>query len=204
MLINTHWLKQAFSGLPDRTPVTSGDGYARAVASRPASVLVPIMDRPDGLTILFTRRTEFLKSHAGQISFPGGRAEAFDQLPPDTALRESEEEIGLRRDQVEVLGCLPDYGTISGYRVTPVVALVQAKADLHPDSSEVAGIFEVPLAYLLDPTNHQRNTMIHGGSERHYYAFPFEGHYIWGATAGMLMNLYQHLLGENAPSGMGV
>lgn len=160
------------------------------------------MDRPDGFTILFTRRTEFLKSHAGQISFPGGRAEEFDHLPSDTALREAEEEIGLKRNWVELLGCLPDYVTISGYRVTPVVALIHESADLNPDSSEVAEIFEVPLAYLLNPANHQRNTMIHGGSERHYYAFSFDRHYIWGATAGMLMNLYQHLTGENSLSGI--
>lgn len=203
LLINSDWLKSAFSGLPDRTPFTSGDGYARPETSRPAAVLVPVMDRPDGLTILFTRRTEFLKNHAGQISFPGGRAEASDRFPSGTALREAEEEIGLRSQWVEILGSLPDYATISGYRVTPVVGLVQASADLHPDSSEVAEMFEVPLEYLLDPINHQRNTMIHGGSERHYYAFPFGRHYIWGATAGMLMNLYQQLAGESAQSGMG-
>lgn len=189
--------------MPDGAPVTLGDGYARSVTSSPASVLVPVMDRPDGLTVLFTRRTEFLKSHAGQISFPGGRAEAHDRFPSDTALREAEEEIGLSKSRVEVLGCLPDYATISGYRVTPVVALVHAGAEMHPDSSEVAEIFEVPLQHLLDPTNHQRNTMVHGGSERHYYAFPFERHYIWGATAGMLMNLYQYLVGEMSPSDVG-
>jgi len=161
------------------------------------------MDRPGGLTILFTRRTEFLKNHAGQISFPGGRAEIADQFPFETALREAQEEIGLRREWVEVLGVLPDYATISGYQVTPVVALVNAAAELHPDSSEVAEMFEVPLEYLLDTTNHQRNTMIHGGGERHYYAFPFERHYIWGATAGMLMNLYQHLVCDRSLSGMG-
>lgn len=160
------------------------------------------MDRPDGLTILFTRRTEFLKSHAGQISFPGGRAEASDQFPSGTALREAEEEIGLEGRWVEILGCLPDYATISGYRVTPVVGLVQASADLRPDCSEVAEMFEVPLAYLLDPVNHQRNTMIHDGNERHYYAFPFDRHYIWGATAGMLMNLYQHLAGDRTQGDM--
>lgn len=203
MLINSDWLRRAFSGLPDRIPVTSGDGYARSASSSPASVLVPILDRPGGLTVLFTRRTEFLKSHAGQISFPGGRAEESDQLPSDTALREAEEEIGLRRGQAEVLGYLPDYATISGYRVSPVVALVQASADLNPDSSEVAEMFEVPLEYLLNPANHQRNTLIHDGAERHYYAFPFERHYIWGATAGMLMNLYQHLAREPSLSGMG-
>ena len=193
MQIDSSWLKNAFSGLPDQVVVTSGDGHGPSDASNPAAVLVPIINRPTGLTILFTKRSEFLRSHAGQISFPGGRAEKSDQFPSGTALREAEEEIGLRKDLVEILGSLPDYRTISGYRVTPVVGLVDAAVGLRADSGEVSEIFEVPLSYLLNPVNQQRNTLIHGGSERHYFALPFGKYYIWGATAGMLMNLYQHL-----------
>ena len=151
MQIDSSWLKNAFSGLPDQVVVTSGDGHGPSDASNPAAVLVPIINRPTGLTILFTKRSEFLRSHAGQISFPGGRAEKSDQFPSGTALREAEEEIGLRKDLVEILGSLPDYRTISGYRVTPVVGLVDAAVGLRADSGEVSEIFEVPLSYSAIP-----------------------------------------------------
>lgn len=174
--------------------MTTGDGhlFRKAGGIRPAAVLVPVVNRREALTVLFTRRTAHLHDHAGQISFPGGRAED-GEIPLDTALRETAEEIGLTRDRVEVLGHLSDYTTVTGYRVTPVVGLIQPPFDLAPDDFEVAEVFEVPLAFLLDPANHQRNQLIHDGLERHYYAMPYGTYYIWGATAGMLMNFYAYL-----------
>ena len=133
--------------------------------------------------------------HAGQISFPGGRAEAQDASAAATALRETFEEIGLPHALVEVLGELPEYTTVTGYRVTPVVGLVNPPPALRLDEFEVAEAFEVPLTFFLDPGNHQRNTLQYQGRTRHYYAMPYEQRYIWGATAGMLMNLYAFLTG---------
>ena len=153
---------------------------------------MPVVTRDRELSVLFTRRTAHLHDHAGQISFPGGRAES-EETPLDTALRETEEEIGLHRQHVEILGTLNDYTTVTGYRVTPVVGLLRPPFDLAPDDFEVAEVFEVPLAFLLDPTNHQRNQLVHDGIRRHYYAMPYGAYYIWGATAGMLMNLYRFL-----------
>jgi 8-oxo-dGTP pyrophosphatase MutT (NUDIX family) len=185
------WLRQRFAGGKATAPVTAGDGHLwhPAEALRPAAVLVPVVRREAGLTLLFTRRTDHLYDHAGQISFPGGRSEAHDESPAATALRESFEEIGLPRSLVEVLGMLPDYTTVTGYRVTPVVGLVQPPPTFNLDAFEVAEAFEVPLAFILDPGNHQRNTLQYQGRTRHYYAIPYEQRYIWGATAGMLMNL---------------
>jgi 8-oxo-dGTP pyrophosphatase MutT (NUDIX family) len=189
------WLRQRFATERAFAPVTTGDGHLfRATAEiRPAAVLVPVIDRHDGLTVLFTRRTAHLQDHAGQISFPGGRVEASDTSPSDTALREAVEEIGLERERVEVLGQLSDYVTVTGYRVTPVIGVINPPFSLRIDEFEVAEVFEAPLAFLLDPANHQRNCIIHEGVERYYYAVPFERHYIWGATAGMLMNLCAYL-----------
>jgi 8-oxo-dGTP pyrophosphatase MutT (NUDIX family) len=138
-------------------------------------------------------RTDHLSSHAGQVSFPGGRSEPFDGSPVATALRETEEEVGLAREHIEVLGCLPDYLTGTGYQVTPVVGLVTPPFELRADPSEVAEIFEVPLAFLMDGLNHQRLSVELPGGRRSFYAMPYERFYIWGATAGMLRNLF-HLL----------
>ena len=149
--------------------------------------------RGNGLTVLFTRRTAHLNDHAGQISFPGGRTEPADASAAETALRETAEEIGLEASHVEVLGELPQYVTVTGYRVTPVVGLVVPPFELKPDGFEVAEVFEVPLEFLIDPENHQRNSIVYEGGARHYYAVPYENHYIWGATAGMLMNFYIRL-----------
>lgn len=160
---------------------------------RPAAVLVPVISRGGDLSVLFTRRTDHLYDHAGQISFPGGRAEPHEASPAQTALRETEEEIGLVADRVEVLGSLSQYVTVTGYRVTPVVGLTRTPLELKPDEFEVAEIFEVPLAVVLDPSNHQRNSVVHLGQQRHYYALPYGRFYIWGATAGMLMNFYSFL-----------
>jgi 8-oxo-dGTP pyrophosphatase MutT (NUDIX family) len=162
----------------------------------PAAVLVPIVERPEGLTVLLTQRTAHLNDHAGQVSFPGGRCEADDPSPVHTALRETEEEIGLDRRRIEVLGLLPEYRTGTGFSVVPVVGLVQPPLELNPDSFEVAEVFETPLAFLLDPANRQRHSMEIGGVLRQYYAMPYRGYFIWGATAGMLVSLHRLLCDE--------
>jgi 8-oxo-dGTP pyrophosphatase MutT (NUDIX family) len=136
--------------------------------------------------LLFTQRTPHLDDHAGQISFPGGRGEPGDADREETALRETEEEIGLPRAAVTVLGRLPDYAIPSGFRITPVVGWVEPPFDLKPDPFEVAGVFEAPLERFLDPASYQRREYRFRGRHRHYMAVPYEGHYIWGATAGML------------------
>lgn len=159
----------------------------------PAAVLFPIVLRDDGHTVLLTQRTAHLRDHAGQISFPGGRVEAHDQSPVDTALRETEEEIGLSRERVEIVGFLPEYRTGTGFRVTPVVALVRPPFDLQPDPFEVAEIFEVPLAFLIDPANHQQHSQHYRGALRHYFAMPYGDYFIWGATAGMIRSLSERL-----------
>lgn len=160
---------------------------------RPAAVLVPIIERRDVLRVLFTRRADHLPAHAGQVSFPGGRAEDGDADAVATALRETEEEIGLNRQFVSIIGALDAYETGTGFSIKPVVAFVREGFELKADAAEVAEIFEVPLRFLLDPTNHERHMRVWQGRERHFYAMTFDGHYIWGATAGMLMNLYERL-----------
>ena len=191
------WLRSRFAENRPVEPVASGDGHLwrndREI--RPAAVLVPVVRREKELTVLFTRRTAHLNDHAGQISFPGGRTEAGDAGAAQTAIREAGEEIGLAAERVDVLGELPQYVTVTGYRVTPVVALVTPPLDLKLDEFEVAEVFEAPLAFLLDPINHQRNYVQFEGRERHYYAIPYRQYYIWGATAGMLMNFYAFLTG---------
>jgi 8-oxo-dGTP pyrophosphatase MutT (NUDIX family) len=158
-----------------------------------AAVLIPLLLRDDGLSVLLTQRTDHLHDHAGQISFPGGRMDPGDSDPNDTALRESEEEIGLDRRGVEIIGHLPQYLTVSGYSVTPVVALVQPQAEYVLDTFEVADVFEVPLHFLMDPANHQVRVWKSDQGGRQFYSMPYESRFIWGATAGMLRNLY-HLL----------
>lgn len=158
-----------------------------------AAVLIPLLLKEDGLSVLLTQRTNHLRDHAGQISFPGGRMDPEDQSPNDTALRESKEEIGLDPGRVEIIGHLPQYLTVSGYSVTPVVGLVQAQAEYVLDEFEVADVFEVPLSFLLDPANHQVRLWQSEQGGRRFYSMPYENRFIWGATAGMLRNLY-HLL----------
>ncbi len=191
------WLRQRFAG--SRPPAESiyGDQGTRPGADKlhAASVLVPIVARAKAPTVLFTQRTAHLKNHSGQISFPGGRWEAADTSPEHTALRETWEEIGLAAERIEVLGRLPRYHTRSGYRVTPVVAIVLPPFDLVPDDNEVAEVFEVPLAFLLDQGNLQRHSREFEGEQRYFFAIPYEERYIWGATAGMLVNLQRHLSG---------
>lgn len=162
-----------------------------------AAVLVPVVARAGEVNLLFTQRTEHLSAHAGQISFPGGRVEAQDASRIDTALRETEEEIGLARRHVQVLGALPDYELGTGFRITPVVGWIQAPFETRPDPYEVADIFEIPLAHFLDTARYQRLEYDFNGRHRHYVAIPYQGRYIWGATAGMLLSL-AHVLGRHA------
>ncbi|RZA32353.1 MAG: CoA pyrophosphatase [Lysobacteraceae bacterium] len=162
---------------------------------RRAAVLVALVERPAGLTVLLTKRTDHLSSHAGQVSFPGGRAEELDSSLIETALRETEEEIGLHRRHVEIIGVLPEHITISAYRVMPVVAIVTPPFELSADPGEVADIFEVPLSFLMSGANHQRRSLVlpEGKGTRSFYAMPYQDYFIWGATAAMLRNLYHFL-----------
>ncbi|MFZ3286310.1 MAG: CoA pyrophosphatase [Telluria sp.] len=193
--LEVEWLRSRFANPPAWEPEARDHAVAYRATMTPAAVLIPLVRRPEGLTMLLTRRTAHLTDHAGQISFPGGRAEQVDASPVETALRETEEEIGLGREHVEVLGVLPDYLVISGYRVSPVVALVTPPFELMADPSEVAEIFEVPLAFLMNGMNHQRLSVEQPGpaGRRSFYAMPYENFYIWGATAGMLRNLFHFL-----------
>ena len=166
-----------------------------------ASVLVALVLRAE-LTVLLTQRTDHLNDHPGQISFPGGRAEAGDADATATALREAHEEVGLEAFEVEVLGSLPTYTTGTGFIVTPVIGLVQPGARLQPDPIEVAEVFEVPLSWLMNPANHQRHAIEVAGATREFFSIPWQGedadgkarrYFIWGATAAMLRNLYRFL-----------
>lgn len=168
-------------------------GMTLAEKLTPAAVLVPIVERKPGLTVLFTQRTDNLLHHAGQISFPGGHVEEGDPHPLETALRETEEEIGLDRRHVAVIGRLDSYVTRTGFDVVPIVAIVQPPFVLTPDPTEVAEVFEVPLDFLLDAANHQRHVRKTDTGERHYWAMPYENRFIWGATAGMVKCLHAFL-----------
>jgi 8-oxo-dGTP pyrophosphatase MutT (NUDIX family) len=161
---------------------------------RPASVLVPVIMR-DEPTVLFTVRASHLRNGAGQISFPGGRAEASDPSPEHTALRETFEEVGLPAECVETIGRLGHYVSRNGHGITPVVGLVKPPFDLQQNHDEVAEIFEAPLAFLLDPTNHLRHSQQSDGRLRYYYAIQYGDYYIRGVTAGLLVNFYRHVVG---------
>lgn len=174
---------------PDTADEMSGSGTVVA-----AAVLVPIVARATGLMMLLTQRTADLASHAGQVAFPGGKVDPEDAGPLAAALREAEEEIGLERRFVEPLGFLDGYQTGTGFRIAPAVALVSEGFTLRLNAGEVAGAFEVPLAFLLDPDNHQTQSLEWRGKLRTFYAMPYGDHYIWGATAGMIRNLYERLM----------
>ena len=162
-----------------------------------AAVLVPLIPRGDDIQVLLTQRTAHLKDHPSQISFPGGRVEGGDQDRIETALREAEEEIGLAREHVTILGCLPDYDMPSGFRISPVIGWIEPPFTLKLDPVEVESAFEVPLSYLLDPANHQYRRYEFNGRSRDYLAMPYQGRYIWGATAGMLQRLSQQLAADS-------
>lgn len=178
----------------------TGDG-ARFFPDREplqAAVLIPLVQRDDGLHVLLTRRTEHLRDHAGQVSFPGGRSEPEDAGPAATALREAAEEVGLPADRVEIIGEMPTYTTVTHYVVTPVVGLVHPPFELVLDSFEVAEAFEVPLAWLMNPSNHRRHVFSYDGGQRQFLSMPWQPagdeYFIWGATAAMLRNLYRFLV----------
>ena len=176
------------------TPLT--DEEARLFApARPAAVLAPVVLRGDRAFLLLTRRAASLRDHSGQIAFPGGKIESGES-PLAAALREAEEEIGLRREKIEILGCFDPYQTSTGFRVFPLLGLVSPPLDLKPDPTEVDEAFEAPLDFLMNPANHQRHSKLWQGRERQFYAIPWEGRYIWGATAGMIRNLYERLYGR--------
>jgi len=165
---------------------------ARERPVRPAAVLIPVVDHPQP-TVLLTQRSALLNDHAGQISFPGGKIDATDASPLDAALREAEEEVGLSRQFVDPIGYLDLYGTSFGFRILPTVARVRPGFELRISKSEVDDAFEVPLAFLMDPANHQVHSREFRGMERSYYAMPFAERYIWGATAGILRVLYERI-----------
>ena len=158
-----------------------------------AAVLVPLVTRELELTVLLTQRTSQLAEHAGQVAFPGGRIEATDRDPVAAALRETREEVGLPADHVCVIGRLDTYVTGTGYEITPIVGLVRAPYPMRLEPHEVADVFEVPLAFVLDPANHERHSREFKGRIRSFFVLPYPGRYIWGATAGMLVNLAEVL-----------
>jgi 8-oxo-dGTP pyrophosphatase MutT (NUDIX family) len=158
-----------------------------------AAVLVPLIHRADDVNVLLTQRTAHLNDHPSQVSFPGGRVEGGDENRVETALRETQEEIGLARERIEIIGALPDYEMPSGFRISPVIGWIEPPFELKLDPFEVAEAFEVPLSFVLDPANHQRRSYHFNGRHRDYLAMPYHGRYIWGATAGMLYDLYRQL-----------
>jgi 8-oxo-dGTP pyrophosphatase MutT (NUDIX family) len=163
---------------------------------RPAAVLVLVVNHAGAPTVVLTQRTRHLADHAGQISFPGGRCCDEDCTPERTALREAEEEVGVDPSRVEVLGRLPEYHTSTGFNVTPFVGWIEPPVAFRPDPHEVEEVFEVPLAFLLDPGNHRYESAFFKGRMRHYWAMPYGHRFIWGATAGMLVTLQRILVGE--------
>ena len=167
--------------------------------AKPAAVLLLVVNHPGDPTVVFTQRTAHLADHAGQISFPGGRSDAGDETPEHTALREAEEEVGIPADRVEILGRLPEYHTSTGYRVTPVVGWAEPPLAFRPDPHEVADVFEVPLAFLLDSGNHRYESAFYKGRMRKYWAMPYQERFIWGATAGMLVTFHRILIPKPVP-----
>ncbi len=191
-------LRQRFTSPPAWRPEIVADARLAQARGplREAAVLIPLVMREAGPTVLLTRRTAHLHDHGGQISFPGGGMEHHDESAVAAALRETEEEVGLRAESVEVLGSLPRYATATGYVVTPVVGLVTPGFALQIDAFEVEEVFEPPLVFLMNPAHHERRLVDFDGAPRTFYAMPYEAgrrYFIWGATAAMLRNLYQLL-----------
>ncbi len=160
---------------------------------RDAAVLIPVVDHEEGATIILTQRTTTMRNHSGQIAFPGGKIDPEDPTPEDAALREADEEIGLAGNHVDVIGRLPDYVTGSGFRIAPVLSVVRPGFDLTINPDEVDAAFEVPLAFLMDPANHRRQSRVWNNQKRFFYEMPFGERYIWGVTAGIIRTLYERL-----------
>lgn len=201
--LTADFIRRRFIDPPEWTPEFKGDGGTFVVREpAAAAVLVPLVQRPQGLQVLLTQRTKHLRDHAGQIAFPGGRTDAHDRDAVATALREAEEEIGLKPDHIDVIGQLPIYSTVTSFQVTPVVALVRPGFSLALEAFEVAEAFEVPLEFLMTPAHHQRHLFQWEQGERQFFSMPWTGpglegvareFFIWGATAAMLRNFYAFL-----------
>jgi 8-oxo-dGTP pyrophosphatase MutT (NUDIX family) len=169
-----------------------GEAALLPAPARPAAVLAAVVFRGGEASLLLTRRAGSLRDHSGQIAFPGGKIEPGES-PLDAALREADEEIGLGRDKVEILGCLDPYQTSTGFRVFPLVGIAHPPFELAVNAQEVDEVFETPLSFLMNGANHQRHFREWQGKRRQFYAMPYENRYIWGATAGMIRNLYERL-----------
>ncbi|MBL4891547.1 MAG: CoA pyrophosphatase [Rhizobiaceae bacterium] len=167
--------------------------WVMSKATKDAAILMPLVERQGEVSLLLTKRADKLSSHSGQIAFPGGKIDADDAGPEAAALREAHEEVSLATDQVEILGRLPDYYTGSGYKIAPIIGIMNANAVVEANPDEVDYIFEVPLSFLMNPDNHVRGSRIFEGRERHFFEMPFGEHYIWGITAGMIRVLYDRL-----------
>lgn len=201
-------LRARFAAPPRWTPEVVREPRFSERPPAEAAVLVPLVQRPQGSAVLLTERTAHLPTHAGQIAFPGGKRDPHDASLNAAALREAQEEVGLHPRHVELIGQLPVYTTGSGFRVTPVVALVHPPFSLNPNPGEVDAVFEVPLQFLMDPANHRRHAFDWQGRPRQWFSMPYLENlpgggepverFIWGATAGMLRNLYRFLLAEHA------
>jgi 8-oxo-dGTP pyrophosphatase MutT (NUDIX family) len=209
--LKSEFLRRHVLARPQYEPETLGDSIRQGIEHpTPAAVLIPLVVREEQVNVLLTQRTTKLKKHAGQVAFPGGRRDPQDIDLTATALRESEEEIGLQAADVEVLGVLQDYFTGTGYQITPVIGMVSPRSQLRLQTSEVDAVFEVPLAFLMDPANHQYRQREFEGKMRHFYSMPYRAEYwleehgsvshplgreffIWGATAAMLRNLHRLL-----------
>lgn len=200
--LTREWITERFrADTPNPVKKDWGDhllnpGMGQAENLIPAAVLIPVVNREDELKVLFTRRAANLAQHAGQISFPGGHIEESDNEPIDAALRETEEEVGLPRHHIDVIGQLENYISRTGFEITPIVGVIEPPFTVVPQPSEVAEVFEVPLSFLLNPENHHRHTREISGENREFYAMPYGEYYIWGVTAGILVNLYEYLSSE--------
>lgn len=198
VLPGRHTIAERLAALPPLEELLTADDLEKQQAAaqlplKPAAVLLLVVNHAAGPTVLFTQRTTHLADHAGQIALPGGRCDAEDCTPERTALREAEEEVGLAPERVEVLGRLPEYRTSTGFAVTPIVGWAEPPLAYRPDPHEVADVFEVPLAFLLDARNHRYESAFFRGHMRKYWAMPYGERFIWGATAGMLVTFHRIL-----------